>query len=160
VAWFKRPLVRLHIGAGDTPLEGWINVDRTRLPGVDVVADVTKGLRWDNVEAIFAEPFLEHLAPRDALACLAEAHRVLAPGRVLRLSTPNLDWVWRTHYRVEAPADEKRLAALHVNRAFHGWGDRFLWNREMLTAALQACGFVELTWRELVDRELVAHLAG
>jgi hypothetical protein len=196
----------LHIGAGDKPLQGWVNVDRTPLPGVDVVADVTRGLHWDDVDAIFAEHFLEHLALRDALAFLLEAHRVLAPGRFLRLSTPNLDWVWRTHYRIEAPDAEKRLGALRLNRAFRGWGHQFLWNREMLTAALQACGFVDLCWcrygespreifrglerhetyddapdlphviiveacrgesrpaelatlRELVDRELVAHLA-
>jgi predicted SAM-dependent methyltransferase len=141
-----RPPVRLHIGAGAKPLAGWINVDRKRVPGVDVVADVTKGLRFERVEAIFAEHFLEHLALSDAVAFLLEAHRVLAPERCLRLSTPNLDWVWRTHYPLEAPEAERRLAALRVNRAFHGWGHQFLWNREMLASALQACGFVDLVW--------------
>jgi hypothetical protein len=120
VPWFKRPPVKLHIGSGDKPLAGWINVDRKRGPGVDVVADVRGGLRFSNVEAIYAEHFLDHLALRDAVAFLLEAHRVLLPGYFLRLSTPNVDWVWSTHYRLDAPEPEKRLAALHANRAFHG----------------------------------------
>jgi predicted SAM-dependent methyltransferase len=150
VFWRKRPAERpplkLHVGSGDKPLAGWINVDLKPLPGVDVVADVTRGLHFENVDGIFAEHFLEHLAIDDALGFLLEAHRVLAPGRFIRLSTPNLDWVWRTHYPFDVPGDQRRLAALGVNRAFHGWGHRFLWNREMLASALSACGFVDLTW--------------
>jgi hypothetical protein len=138
--------VKLHIGSGDKPLPGWVNVDRKPLPGVDVVTDVTQGLQFLDVEAIFAEHFLEHLGLDDALGFLLEAHRVLLPWGSLRLSTPNLDWVWHTHYVFEAPEPVRRLAVLHANRAFHAWGHRFLWNAEMLTSALGACGFAELTW--------------
>ena len=57
----RRPRPRLHIGSGRERLEGWVNIDAQALPGVDVVADVTKGLQFENVEAIFAEHFIEHL---------------------------------------------------------------------------------------------------
>ena len=60
------------------------------------------------------------------------------------LSTPNLDWVWTTHYRLEADTETKMAGALALNRAFHGWGHRFLWNREVLELALGACGFTAL----------------
>lgn len=146
VVWLTRSPVRLHVGAGDKPLPGWINLDQKRLPGVDVVTDVTRGLHFHDVEAIFAEHFLEHLSVGDALGFLLEVHRVLKPGHWLRLSTPNLDWVWQTHYRLEAPDGDKRRSALHLNRAFRGWGHQFLWNREMLASALHACGFVDLAW--------------
>ncbi len=132
---------KLHIGSGNKRLEGWVNIDFQALPGVDVVADVTKGLQFENAGAVFAEHFLEHLFVTDALTFLLEAHRVLAPGAWIRLSTPNLDWVWATHYRQPAPADEKRLMAIGANRAFHGWGHQFVWNPEMLDEALHACGF-------------------
>jgi predicted SAM-dependent methyltransferase len=146
MAWFDDKPLRLHIGAGDKRLEGWVNVDLKRLPGVDVVADVTKGLRFKNVEAIFAEHFLEHLFVSDAISFLLESHRVLAPGGRLRLSTPNLDWVWLTHYRLDMAEEEKRLAAIRLNRAFRAWGHQFVWNREILAEALAACGFVDLAW--------------
>jgi len=137
---------RLHIGSGRARLEGWVNVDVQALPGVDVVADVTKGLQFSAAEAIFAEHFLEHLAITDAISFLLESHRVLGDGGWLRLSTPNLDWVWATHYRLDAGAEEKRDSALRLNRAFHGWRHQFLWNREMLGQALAATGFEPVRW--------------
>ncbi len=136
--------LRLHVGSGDKRLEGWVNIDLQALPGVDVVADVTKGLNFDRVQSVFAEHFLEHLAIGDALGFLLEVHRLLAPEGWLRLSTPNLDWVWETHYRRQAEPGEKRLMALRSNRAFRGWGHQFLWNPEMLDEALAACGFDEI----------------
>ena len=92
--------MRLHVGSGPARLEGWLNVDRQDLPEVDLVADVTAGLPVGDgeAEAVFAEHFLEHLPLDDAVAFLREAHRVLAPGGWLRLTTPNLDWVVATHY--------------------------------------------------------------
>ncbi len=140
------PPLRLHIGSGNVRLPGWLNVDVQRLPGVDLIADVRQGLPFENVEAVFSEHFLEHLALDDALRFLAEVHRMLADGAWLRISTPNLDWVWLTHYRLEGEAAERRAAALAINRAFRGWRHQFLWNREMLEEVLAACGFEEIRW--------------
>ena len=137
---------RLHIGSGNARLPGWINVDVQRLPGVDLVADVKDGLRFEDVEAVFSEHFLEHLALDDAVRFLAEVHRILAEGAWLRISTPNLDWVWLTHYRLEGGLEERRAAALAINRAFRGWRHQFLWNRELLAEVLAACGFEEVRW--------------
>jgi predicted SAM-dependent methyltransferase len=137
---------RLHLGAGRERLPGWINVDMQAIPGVDVIADVTRGLDYSDVEAIYAEHFLEHLPLDAAVGFLLEAWRVLAEDGWIRLSTPNLDWVWSTHYRLDADPDLKRQAALAINRAFHGWEHQFLWNREMLAEALLACGFAEPRW--------------
>ncbi|HEV2854117.1 MAG TPA: hypothetical protein VHC97_15090 [Thermoanaerobaculia bacterium] len=138
--------VRLHIGSGDRRLKGWTNVDLLPLPGVDVIADVTGGLDFSNVEAIFAEHFLEHLRVDQAIGFLVEAHRVLDPGAWMRLSTPNLDWVWATQYDLHAEPGAKVDFALRLNRGFHGWGHQFLWNRDFLERALLAAGFDELTW--------------
>jgi predicted SAM-dependent methyltransferase len=137
---------KLHIGSGDRRLEGWINVDLLPLPGVDVVADVTEGLHFSGVEAIFAEHFLEHLRLNKAIDFLVEAHRVLEPGAWMRLSTPNLDWVWLTQYELKAEPDAKIDFALRLNRGFHAWGHQFLWNRDFLERALLAAGFSDLTW--------------
>lgn len=139
-------VTRLHIGCGDKRLEGWINIDLKPLPGVDEVADVTQGLRYENVASIYAEHFLEHLSFPDGLGFLAECHRALSSEGCLRLSTPNLEWVWVTHYDLEAPEEQKRLMGLRTNRAFYGWGHRFVWNRTLLTEALEATGFEELHW--------------
>jgi hypothetical protein len=148
------PPLLLHIGSGNARLPGWTNVDVQPLPGVDVIADVTRGLDFSGAEAVFSEHFLEHLAIDAALAFLLEVHRVLTAGGWLRLSTPNLDWVWLTHYRLEGEEAEKRGAALAINRAFRGWRHQFLWNREMLAEALAACGFAGIRWPRRGESEL------
>ena len=135
----------LHVGCGDQRLAGWVNIDRQELPTVDLVADVTGGLPFDDAAALFAEHFLEHLPLDEALAFLLEAHRVLAPGGRLRLSTPNLDWVLATQYQ-QVEAGGGAVGALRLNRAFYGWSHRFLWNRPLLGAALAAAGFEEVSW--------------
>ncbi len=139
------PPRRVHIGCGQESIAGWINVDNRPLPGVDRVLDVRQGLPFENVAAIYAEHFLEHLSLEDGLVFLRECRRVLAPDGVLRLSTPNLDWVYLTHYRLgpEVGKDTAVADCLQLNRAFHGWGHRFLYNRTMLAAALEACGFAQ-----------------
>jgi predicted SAM-dependent methyltransferase len=143
---FRRPALLLHIGAGDKDLPGWINIDRADGPGIDLVADVTRGLRFRDAAAVYAEHFLEHLPLEKAVNFLVEVHRVLAPQGLVRITTPNLEWVWATHYRMDLGEEEKRMKALGINRAFHGWGHRFLWNRELLGQVLDACGFEDITW--------------
>jgi len=141
----ERP-TRLHIGCGQQSIANWINIDNQGLPGVDQVLDVRQRLPFADVASIYAEHFLEHLALDDGLAFLKECRRVLREDGVLRLSTPNLDWVLATHYRGTASSDEDaRIDCLRLNRAFHGWGHRFLYNRPMLLAALRSAGFARVS---------------
>lgn len=145
--------ILLHIGAGTQHLEGWLNLDVRPLPGVDLVADVTQGLAVSRADAVYAEHFLEHLWPDQALDFLTEVRRVLGRRGRLRLSTPNLDWVWRSHYVLEETTERKRDFALMINRAFRGWEHKFLWNREMLERALTAVGFRSLEWHRYGESE-------
>lgn len=142
--------MRLHIGSGPVALEGWTNVDVLAYPGVDVVLDAREPWPFENVELIFAEHFLEHLTLTEGLAFLRECRRVLRDDGVLRLSTPNLDWVWLTHYKPpsELTIEEQLVGCLEINRAFHGWGHQFLYNFRTLELALRAAGFAEVVARE------------
>lgn len=134
---------KLHVGSGPLAREGWINLDAYPYPGVDFVLDVRDGLPFANVSHVYAEHFLEHLELEDALAFLVECRRVLRDDGVLRLSTPNLDWVWRTqyHHGQWASAREAVRDCFALNKSFRGWAHRFLFNLDTLTAALHAAGF-------------------
>jgi len=150
----SREPVRLHIGCGQQALPGWINIDNQGLPGVDQVLDVRHGLPFADVATIYAEHFLEHLSLDEGLAFLAECRRVLSDDGVLRLSTPSLDWVLTTHYRWGDAADEdRRNDCIRLNRAFHGWGHQFLYNRPMLSATLRAAGFARAVFRSYGESE-------
>jgi predicted SAM-dependent methyltransferase len=129
-------------------MEGWVNVDNQPYPGVDVVLDVTLGLPFENVEVVFAEHFIEHLSLDDARNFLRESRRVLAEDGILRLSTPNLDWVWSTHYHPgQWESGEHAISeCFALNRAFRGWGHQFLFNKATLEATLHDTGFAAVTW--------------
>lgn len=133
---------RLQVGCGASPIAGWINVDVQQLPGVDLVLDVREGIPFRDLAAIFAEHFLEHLTVEEALDFLGEARAALASDGRIRLSTPNLEWVWASHDPRGGENAERQRKALVANRAFYGWEHRFLWTEPLLAEALAASGFV------------------
>jgi predicted SAM-dependent methyltransferase len=140
---------RIHVGCGPKEiLPDWWNVDIRAFPGIDEVVDATKPWPWSNVDAVFGEHFLEHLPVEDALTFLELAAANLRPGGVLRLSTPSLEWVWATHFALgTGQTDEARIADTYrANRAFHGWGHRFLFSKPILERLLLGTGFERLTW--------------
>ena len=145
--------MKLHLGCGPLALTGWINIDNHPYPGVDQVLDVTQGLPFENAQFIFAEHFLEHLGLDDATQLMRECRRVLRDDGVLRLSTPNLDWVWASHYKRTMTREEAVLACFAINRAFRGWGHQFLYNETTLTSLLLDAGFATIQRREYGESE-------
>jgi len=146
---------KLHIGCGPLALPGWINIDNKRYKGVDKVLDVTRrrGLPFKDVSFVFAEHFIEHLPYDKALGLMRECRRVLRDDGVLRLSTPNLDWVWFTHYKLGAGEEIAVQACFAMNRAFRGWGHQFLYNEGTLAATLRDAGFANVKRCEYGESE-------
>jgi len=157
--FFAKPVERLHIGSGPQILQPWFNVDNVRYPGVDMLLDVTRGLPFRDVRFIFAEHFIEHLSFHESMYLLRECRRVLREDGVLRLTTPNLDWVWASHYVLRASAEESVHSCFRLNRAFHAWGHQFLYNEATLSSLLLDAGFASVTrcaWGESSYPELCA----
>ena len=133
---------RLHIGCGTEAIPGWTNIDLQGLPGVDIVLDVTQGFPFSDVDCVYCEHFIEHLRFDQGLRFLEACYEGLSDGGVLRLSTPNLDWVYLTHYSAGSSDVPKRISnTFMLNKAFYGWGHQFLYSREVLSAVLDAVGF-------------------
>jgi SAM-dependent methyltransferase len=76
--------IRLNLGVGRRPREGYYGLDWIEMPGVDVVADLNEPftqLADDSVEAIYTHHTFEHVV--NFLPLLKEIHRVVVPdGRV------------------------------------------------------------------------------
>lgn len=72
-------MVRLYLGCGSLPREGWINLDLRPLAGVDIVRDVLRGLPFGDgtVDEIASENFLEHIPQPEVIWLMNEMHRVL-----------------------------------------------------------------------------------
>jgi predicted SAM-dependent methyltransferase len=138
---------RLHVGCGKVVLPDWINVDLERGPGVDYVSDIRSGLPLRELAYVYAEHFLEHLTESEGAKFLRDSRHALRKGGVLRVSTPNLDWVMVTHYSGnERDPVRKRRQCRAINRAFYGWDHRFLYNDAMLEQSLRTAGFGEVTF--------------
>jgi SAM-dependent methyltransferase len=83
------PPWRLNLGSGNEPLAGYVNVDRRRVAGVAVVADVLQlPFRDASASEVFASSLLEHF--EDPYSVLAEAHRVVTPGGRFVMRAPAL----------------------------------------------------------------------
>ena len=137
---------RLHVGCGPVALQGWINIDNQSYPGVDYVLDVTGGLPFEKLDCVFAEHFIEHLNYDAGASFMRECRRVLASEGVLRLSTPNLDWVWMTQYHLGqwGSSSEAVRDCFWLNKAFRGWGHQFLYNLQTLIECLHDAGFANV----------------
>lgn len=91
VARAQREGIRLNIGCGHIPLEGYVNVDVRELPGVDVVAEATR-LPFDpgTVTEVFCAHLLEHF-PEEQLrrSVLPYWRSLLREGGELRCVVPD-----------------------------------------------------------------------
>ena len=82
--------MKLNLGCGERPVEGWVNIDRFPGKGVDRVVDVTK-VPWAwaetaSVDEVRASFLFEHLYNWEEV--LMEVARVLKPGGTLNVSVP------------------------------------------------------------------------
>lgn len=138
-------LRRLNVGCGPYDhRDDWWNIDLQPFPGVDQSMDITRPWPFRNLEHIYAEHFLEHLDPRGALAFLDEALSALEVGGRLRLSTPSLEWVLKTHFTFSADQSTQLKQTFGTNLAFHGWGHKFLYTRPALEWLLPGIGFTDV----------------
>ena len=148
---------RLHVGAGPIRLPGWLNSD---LISGDIRLDAGRRmpLPTESFDFAFGEHLIEHLSLPKAELMLGELHRVLRPGGVLRLTTPDLKQVIaiyedrnpvvsRENYtRYLAGLTGKRYdsSCQVLNDYLRLWGHRYIYDEEDLTARLLAAGFADI----------------
>lgn len=82
-------LVKVELGCGRTKTKGYLGIDRFPLPGVDMVADLDKGipLADNSVDVLFACHSLEHFA--DLRKIMTEIYRVCKHGAIIHILSPH-----------------------------------------------------------------------
>lgn len=131
-------------------------VAEAKKAGIDVRLGTLEqaALPAQSIDAICAYDLIEHVA--DPIAFLNEAARILKPGGVIVIETPNFDGLI---YRLG-----RGLAALPCGMTLTGPGQRRLWpafhvqyfTSASLAGLLTGCGFkdADVTGRELASAEL------
>lgn len=151
---------KLSLGCGPDHRVGWLNADLGLAGEIHLDAGRRFPFPDDFVALILCEHMLEHLTEAQAAVCLRECYRVLQPGGILRLSTPDLAHVaqgylrpaeetlavraqaaqisaWKYQGRLPSPAEA-------LNDGFYLWEHRHLYDEPDLTTALRAAGFADV----------------
>lgn len=113
--------IKLHFGCGPRILKGWVNIDLAFEPyenylkyyGDEFYPEGIRGGRCDffvldvtkehlpfednSVDVVFHEDFIEHIDQRSQWLFLAEVFRVLKPGSIHRVNTPDLNYSMSQH---------------------------------------------------------------
>lgn len=128
--------LKLDIGGGDHPLEGFVNIDRK-------VGKEAYPLEYadDSVDEIHASHILEHFSYADAKTALREWHRVLKPGGTMRIAVPDLNKITRdTPLEGESIWRFQLMGGQMDENDFH----RSCWTGPLLDAHMQEVGLVDI----------------
>lgn len=150
--------LRLNLGAGRFPLDGYTNVDADPRCEPDVCMRVPP-LHFGDGEAaeIYCGHLLEHLRPEDGAALLAECYRVLRPGGTLGVVVPDTAEIVRRYLTstelgwdalVECPAnrywslrDLDDVCAVFLFSTYQDSPHQWAYDARTLRRAVEAAGF-------------------
>lgn len=150
--------MKINLGCGRFPKPGWINVDRSELPGVDLVFDLARAgsqplpYADSSVDEFLMSHVLEHIA--EPLPLLQELHRVAKPGARLEVLCPygSSDDAWEdpTHARPYFLGSFGFFSQPFYWRADYGYrGD---WQVRKIDLLLRRNQVFGLTQEELIHR--------
>ncbi|HEX2860734.1 MAG TPA: methyltransferase domain-containing protein [Lacunisphaera sp.] len=94
-------MILVNIGCGAVFHPAWINLDSAPV-AVEVRALDARGplpFADASVDAVYHAHLLEHLEAEDARRFLAECHRILRPGGVIRVVVPDLEGIAQAYLR-------------------------------------------------------------
>ena len=135
-------MIRLNLGCGDLIMKGWVNVD-LYCELADVKSDVRKLPFPDEyADEIYSSHVIEHFHFKEAFEVLKEWRRVLKPGGMITLETPDLYASCKKF--VESDNDTRLgLYAHFFSEAWRGPGfyHLFLYTEEQLRWTLEVCEF-------------------
>lgn len=117
--------IKINLGCGKEPTEGYVNLDWIDGPGVDVVHNLFKypwPFKDNSATNIKAIDVLEHMPPDTSIKFIEECHRILQPGGELFMTMPHYEsknlWIDPTHFR---GYDEKSFDYFDPDTDFGTW---------------------------------------
>ncbi len=108
-------MILVNIGCGSVFHPGWINLDSVPTGPAVRAYDARGPLPFADasVDVVYHAHMLEHLEADDARRFLAECHRILRPGGVLRVVVPDLEGIAQAYLRELADVRAGGAATLY-----------------------------------------------
>ncbi len=134
---------RLNVGCGQKALEGYWNIDKRPLFGVDQAVDALDAdYALETFSEILCSDFIEHLSFSDGRTLLRKMFRWLKPNGALVLHTPNLRVLSSI---LSQRTDHEALKWLYGTDGVHAdYGEnhhKWCYSREDLKATLEDLGY-------------------
>jgi ubiquinone/menaquinone biosynthesis C-methylase UbiE len=139
--------VRLNLGSGFAPKDGWTNIDLVGAPRA-IPWNLARGIPYPDasVDAVFHEHVFGNLPIEVGFALTLECKRVLRPGGILRFGVPDAEAVIRSYARQinTAWAESKPTPMLAVCGLFYEHGHCAMYDSLTLEMVCRAAGFQEV----------------
>jgi hypothetical protein len=133
--------MKLNIGCGWNYLPGWTNLDSSPESAADRLMPAHDlDLPPSSAAEIRAQQLIEHLGFFRAKYFLSECWRVLAPGGVLTLETPDIEKTFRVFLDGDHAAKEAALGWVYGAET-PGMNHLYCFPKELLTELLAEAGF-------------------
>lgn len=155
----ETPEPKLQLGCGNNPIEGWFNtgISQEELRfGTYLDAGKPFPFLDSSFNYVFSEHLFEHLTYQQGLNMLKESWRILKPGGVIRIATPDLRFLLGLYQDPEKPIHRDYIAmtARHgglpptpvyvINRFHTTWGHKIIYDKETLSEFLLRVGFKDV----------------
>lgn len=153
------PEPKLQIGCGTNPLAGWLNSGISlKECWFGIYLDAGKPFPFSDASFnfVFSEHLFEHLSYQQAINMLKESYRVLKPGGVFRIATPDLQFLIRLYQEpnqsihrqyIEYSAKQGNIppsSVFVINRFHTAWGHQIIYDKETLTNMLEVTEFKDV----------------
>ena len=165
----EHEISKLQLGSGRNVLQGWLNTDKSAPSCWKGAIYMDVGKRFllpdESVNYVYSEHLFEHLSYNQARNMLQESFRVLKPGGVIRIATPNLEFLLDLYQHPEVEINKRYIewashagklpySAVYVINRFHtAWGHRIIYDYETLSALLAEFGFKDIRRCEMSKSE-------
>lgn len=162
--------IKLNVGCGTDYKDGWINIDNNSDANIEKL-----DLNWDlrhplpfpenSVDYIFNEHFIEHLTVEEGQAAIKDLMRVLKPGGVMRIATPDLEVTVDKYINLSLEEDSAikkfnlefiKTRAERINVGFRYWGHKWIYDWEELSRRLREAGCMKVKRVELRESKHIA----
>lgn len=134
-------MLRLDIGSGDTPKEGFTGVDLyATAPGI-VKAPMNQ-LPYENesVDEIYSSHALEHIGKYEVIPTLTEWWRVLKYDAPLTIEVPDMEWVCRNWLKYKS--NDWHMDAVFGDQSTLGQFHKTGFTRLIMYHYLEQAGFI------------------
>ena len=152
-------VAKLQIGYGGNKLDSWLNTGisiKEGWKGVYLDAGKPFPLPDDSFEYVYSEHLFEHLTYNQGVNMLKEVYRILKPGGVIRLATPDLRFLLKLYNDPVNPLHKSYMeysvrksnmpaSPVYVINQFHtSWGHQIIYDKETLGQLMTDIGFKDI----------------